>query len=62
MNKVTVSVLRSYNHGGQPFSQTVPLDQLTGIVSAAAVGQKRSAGLLIESEKGIGFHLVPPLT
>lgn len=30
---------------------TVPFDKLTALMSAAAVEEKRSAGLLIESEK-----------
>ena len=46
VNRVTVSVLHNYSEGGQPFSITIPLDKLTGIMSAAAVEQKRSAGRL----------------
>ena len=59
VNRVTVSVLHNYSDGGRVFSLTVPFDKLTGIMSAAAVEQKRSAGLLIESDKGtgIGFRL-----
>ena len=59
VNRVTVSVLHNYSDGGRAFSLTVPFDKLTGIMSAAAVEQKRSAGLLIESDKGtgIGFRL-----
>ncbi len=43
-------------------SITVPFDKLTGIKSVTAVEQKRCAGLLIKSEKGIGFYLVPTPT
>ena len=59
VNRVTVSVLHNYSDGGRAFSLTVPFDKLTGIMSAAAVEQKRRAGLLIESDKGtgIGFRL-----
>ncbi len=59
VNRVTVSVLHNYSDGGQPFSITVPFDKLTGIMSAAAVEQKRSAGLVIESSRGTGFYLAP---
>ena len=62
VNRVTVSVLHNYSEGGQPFSITIPLDKPTGIMSAAAVEQKRSAGLVIESDKGIGFYLAPSPT
>ncbi len=62
VNRVTVSVLHNYSHGGQAFPLTVPFDKLTGIMSAAVVEQKRSAGLVIESDKGIGFYLAPTPT
>ena len=50
-------MLRTFNRGQEPFHQTVPLDKLTGIMSAAAVEEKRNAGLLIESEKGVSFYV-----
>ena len=62
VNKVSVSVLHNYSDGGRAFSLTVPFDKLTGIMSAAAVEQKRSAGLVIESDQGIGFYLAPSPT
>ncbi len=62
VNRVTVSVLHNYSEGGQPFSITVPFDKLTGIMSAAAVEQKRNAGLVIESSRGTGFYLTPTPT
>ena len=62
VNRVTVSVLHTYSEGGQPFSITVPFDKLTGIMSAAAVEQKRSAGLVLESSRGTGFDLTPTPT
>ena len=52
VNRVTVSVLHNYSEGGQPFSITIPFDKLTGIMSAAAVEQKRSAGLVLEASRG----------
>ena len=62
VNKVTVSVLHNYSDGGRAFALTVPFDKLTGMMSAAAVEDKRNAGLVIESDKGIGFYLAatPP--
>ena len=62
VNEVSVSVLHNYGDGGAAFSLTVPFDKLTSIMSAAAVVQKRSAGLVIESDKGIGFYLAPSPT
>ncbi len=62
VNRVTVSVLHNYSEGGQPFSITVPFDKLTGIMSAAAVEQKRSAGMVLESSRGTGFYLTPTPT
>ena len=59
VNRVSVSVLHNYGDGGRAFSPTIPFDKLTGIMSAAAVEQKHSVGLVVESEKGIGFYLAP---
>ena len=60
MNKVSVSILRNYNDGGRPFSQTIPFDKLTDIMTAAEVQARRNDGLLIESADGIGFSLLQP--
>lgn len=37
VNQVSVSILRNYSDGGRPFSQTIPFDELTGMMTAAEV-------------------------
>ena len=62
VNRVTVSVLHNYSPGGRTYLRTVPFDKLTGVMSAAAIQEKRAAGLLIEAADDLGFYIAtaPP--
>lgn len=57
VNRVSVSVHFKYRSDGNKFSQTVPFDKLTALMSAADVQKAREEGRLIEGEDGIGFLL-----
>jgi len=58
VNKVSVSILDTWGNGGAPFKRTIEFDQLSGIMSAAEVQQKREAGLLMDDSEGIGFFIL----
>lgn len=57
VNRVSVSVLHNYSNGGRSFALTVPFDKLSGVMSEAAIQEKRQAGLLIEAADGLGFYI-----
>lgn len=62
VNKVSVSVKRQYQAGGRVFSQTVPFDDVKGVMTAAEVEQARSEGRITEVDGGTGFFLAAPPT
>jgi hypothetical protein len=51
VNKVLVTIHRKYGHG-QSFAQTVPLDKLAAVMTAAEVQEARDAGRIVEVEAG----------
>jgi len=58
VNRVSVTVLDTWGHGGRTFTRTIPFDQLREVMSAAEVQAKREAGLLAPSTNGLGFYLL----
>lgn len=60
VNRVSVTVLHSYQPGGRKFRQNVPLDKLRGVMTAADVEAARAAGRLVEDSDGCGFYLHAP--
>jgi hypothetical protein len=55
VNKVSVTVLDNWGHGGPNFTRTIPFDKLCALMSKADVDTKRTAGLLVENEYGAAF-------
>jgi protein-L-isoaspartate O-methyltransferase len=58
VNRVSVTVLDNWGTRGRDFTRTIPFDQLKAVMSAAEVVAKRAAGLVAESENGVGFYLL----
>lgn len=57
VNRVSVSVLDNWGNGGSNFTRTVPFDKLSRVMTSAEVQEKRSAGVLVESQDKTGFLL-----
>ena len=57
VNKVSVTVLQNYGNRDRNFTRTMPFDKLVAVMTAAEVQAKRDAGLLLETDDGIGFYL-----
>lgn len=62
VNKVSVTVLDNWGNGGRNFTRTIEFDNLKQLLTKADVDAKRAAGVLVESNDGIGFYLrdTPP--
>lgn len=60
VNKVSVTVLDNWGHGGRNFTRTIPFDKLLAVMTAAEVDQARAEGRLIETEDKVGFTLSAP--
>lgn len=55
VNRVSVTVHRTFSTGGKPYPTTIPFDKVYGLVSKADVDSARDAGLLSDREDGTGF-------
>jgi Domain of unknown function (DUF3560) len=58
VNKISVTVLDNWGHGGGNFTRNITFDKLAAVMTAAQIAEKRAAGELIEDQHGTGFHLV----
>lgn len=57
VNKVSVTVLDNWGNGGGNFTRTIPFDKLSSIMTVAEINEKRSAGLIVDTQDGTGFFL-----
>lgn len=57
VNRVSVTVLDNWGNGGSNFTRAIPFDKLSRLMTAAEVQEKRSAGVLVESQDKTGFFL-----
>jgi predicted RNA methylase len=55
VNKVSVTVLDNWGHGGDNFKRTVPFDKLAAVMTKAEVDAAREDGRLVETGDGCGF-------
>jgi phospholipid N-methyltransferase len=66
VNRLSVSILYTYNAGGRPFSRVVPFDKVREVMTAEQVDEARKAGRVrdVLGPKGerIGFHLAQKAT
>src|SRR4030067_3843955 len=57
VNKGSVTIANRVSYGDRIYTQTMPFDKLTTIMTRAEVEEQREAGALLENAEKTGFYL-----